>query len=616
MKLTVAVAVVGVGLIFASSGACSPPAQKAAASHPRITRTPTALDRALKGLNRDGTWSAATALAVFAATFGPLPGVATPEGRRQEEAGSLAVRMVQARWKELTPAQQQAILPFTASGAGGPSSKSDTDVGSEWSLVGSVTKEVASAGDAAYFQKLINDAVAGIAPHVGRSPGVPIIVVLHDQSLAAEWPWAVGAGGAKTNDCTLHVPWKSQQADHLSYMRYVIHHEVWHCFEYTLLGIDGANQRAPWLMEGQADWVAEAITKGAGQPPYMGDHWAHYLEEPGTRLLTRSYDALGFYAQMYHAGIDPWKKLDPMLLAGSSQAAFQASGATASTFPEGWGSSWLREPNPNALWRMTDTFGIPGPAFRAARTQIELADDDQAAVSGPSYAAGIAELHSTAFVTHFEVTGVGRVGDPAGSLDRVLRAGDSWDICTSPSGNCTCPPDSPNNPPRPPTAPARLNLAATGEPSSDSTLGVQGISKDTWCGRKKPSPSPSASGVGTSCATLLPAGDVQRAVGVSIGSPTDNPYSAFTVTCAWLSVYWSLQAQRKSSPGPVNPNAYGVGCQIAAGNTTVAYCVNADQSGVGGIVMTRSWSLAVVTVGISTDQFINGIIPILARTGA
>src|SRR5689334_5966373 len=64
------------------------------------TRSP--LERALDGINEDGTWSAQTALDVFAAAFGPLPDVAAPPADTSYHSGTAALQMVEARWSELT----------------------------------------------------------------------------------------------------------------------------------------------------------------------------------------------------------------------------------------------------------------------------------------------------------------------------------------------------------------------------------------------------------------------------------------------------------------------------------------------------------------------------------
>jgi hypothetical protein len=264
---------------------------------------------------------------------------------------------------------------------------------------------------------------------------------------------------------------------------------------------------------------------------------------------------------------------------------------------------------------MGDGYGIPPEA--ATAQSITLGDGDEGSISAPSNAGGIANLHSTAFVTHLVVSGVGRVGDPGGSMDTVLSAS-QMDLCTSSSGDCTCPPDSPNSPPTPSTAPGDLRLAVTGEPTNTSVMSVRGISKDDWCGRKSLTPTPTTSGGGRStCDVLLPAAEVQEKLGISLGELHEGSVPPLNVICAWPhggAKGWELAARPKTV-GPVNPNAFGIGCQVAGGTTDIAYCINAGEGFTGGNVITRRWSMIVGTSGISIDDYINVLLPILARTG-
>jgi len=121
------------------------------------------------------------------------------------------------------------------------------------------------------------------------------------------------------------------------------------------------------------------------------------------------------------------------------------------------------------------------------------------------------------------------------------------------------------------------------------------------------------------CDKLLPADEVQQKLGISLGELKDGSGSLpnFPIVCSWPyggTKGWELVARPKT-PGPVNPNAFGVGCQVAGGTTDIAYCLNAAEGLAGGNVITRRWSMIVGTSGISMDQYVNVLIPILARTG-
>ena len=62
-------------------------------------------------------------------------------------------------------------------------------------------------------------------------------------------------------------------------------------------------------------------------------------------------------------------------------------------------------------------------------------------------------------------------------------------------------------------------------------------------------------------------------------------------------------------------------CDVRRATKKIVYCLKsaAGPNGspvIGGFLVTRSWSLLVTTAGITTQQFVKGIVPILARTGA
>ncbi len=79
-----------------------------------------------------------------------------------------------------------------------------------------------------------------------------------------------------------------------------------------------------WVVEGQAEWVGETIAvELAGSSSHIGEGWwAPYLYAPKTPLITRSYDAIGFYARLGERGQDPWLVLDSMITAANGLEAF------------------------------------------------------------------------------------------------------------------------------------------------------------------------------------------------------------------------------------------------------------------------------------------------------
>jgi hypothetical protein len=94
-------------------------------------------------------------------------------------------------------------------------------------------------------------------------------------------------------------------------------HELFHCYQWEVawdLVLTGPS----WLLEGSAEWVGEAYVSGSN---LSRQRWSDYqmVRRP---LFARSYDAIGFFAQMTEAGFSTWDELIPMLRTGSGDRAF------------------------------------------------------------------------------------------------------------------------------------------------------------------------------------------------------------------------------------------------------------------------------------------------------
>lgn len=491
---TLVVVLVAVGL-FAVARSLQAPARS-----PAPTTAPGALspfDEALKGIRDDGTWSKETALAVFAAAFGPLPGVSTPRPDSSYRSGSLAIRMVQAYWTELTDAQKQAIRDYigpaaaaSLPAAAAPGPAAPAAVAAAFHPGASDHPELAALKDD--YQKIVDADIAEVGTAFGRPLGIPVPVILGGSEDGDAWAWATGIWpiGQLASGCTMTVPPSTaNDPTRQPFLRWVFMHEVWHCFEYQMITYKTQQASPPWVIEGSANWVAEAITGGAGAPPPAIEEWRQYIIDPEKPLYARKYDGMGFFAQLAKNGIDPWKVLEPVVRAGTNDGAFEASGANAASFTDSWGSSWFRDAKPSTSWAMTDGYGIP-PLPLASRTPIAMADGSEESFEAKPVSAKVVDLHSTAFVTRIQVpTGVGRVGDAkGGGLDKVIRSA-TLDICTNPGG-CTCPPgSSPLSDTPPEQAGQDLRVAATGEEKTTSIVQLRGLSKDEWC-TPKASPTP------------------------------------------------------------------------------------------------------------------------------
>jgi hypothetical protein len=470
-----AVLVVGLALVVVLAGAVYVALRPSGPASPALSP----LDEALQGINDDGTFSKETALKAFAAAIGPLPGVPTPRVDKSYHSGTLALNMVIRYWSDLSDDQRRAVRDYL----GPPAVRVLPAAFFAGGLVGD-------------YQAIADADIADIEARLGRKLGVPLTVVLGDKNDPGG-AWAVTGGswtgppGSGATECTTTIPPDTaSDRSRDPYMRWVLLHEMWHCFEYAMASFDDFKKAPPWITEGQASFVAEAITGGEGRPPPEFDHWRKYVEHPEKPLFGRAYDAVGFYPQLVHNNIDAWMVLQPMLQAGGSDQALVSSGASQTTFTDRWGSSWFRDGAPNESWEMNSGYGIPSTAYRAAPQDMQITDGSSDTMSAPPNAGAVAAVHTTAFVTEFQAVGSGRVADPgSSSLDRVVRSG-VLDLCTSPSGSCACPPGSSHIGPEPERAPQNLHAAVTGEPRNLSVMTVTGISKDEWC-RSTRTPPPS-----------------------------------------------------------------------------------------------------------------------------
>ena len=429
------------------------------------------LQLALDGIRDDGTWSKDTALAAFAAAFGPLPDVPVPPADPTYHSGSAALQMVVAKWSELTDAQRQAIRGYL----GDPASD--------------VVPAAYHGGVAETYQALAQQAATDISAHLGRPLGMPIKVYLSPDENQSDWAWASGQWNPVPpeplpHECVVSIPPSTvNDPSRAPNMRWLITHELFHCFQHSLVDYKTAMAIPKWIGEGEADWVAEAITGGVGEPTQI--HWDGYIALPDKKLYARAYDAVGFFAQLAQTGIDPWTVLDATYKAGATKgndAAFEASGANTPTFTDRWGSSWYRDGLSNASWAMSNGYGIPGIGRRPTPGQISLVDGGSASISADPLTATISNVNTTAFITRIEVpTGTARVGERrAGGLDKVIR-GSTLDLCTSASGDCTCPQGTTALSSTPQVAPQDLRLAATGEEHTTTIVDLRGISMAEWC---------------------------------------------------------------------------------------------------------------------------------------
>jgi hypothetical protein len=433
---------------------------------------PSAWDHVLSEIGPNGQVSKSMALRAFSVAIGPLPGVSLPAGEAGDiRSGSAAVRWLHAHWSEITPAQRAAavrLVPELGIGPGGTASPASFTQGD------AVAKPIHPSS---YYLEIAKSKAVLITAALGGEPRLKLDLEVAEGAMQKDTSAAetsvVGADGGRsdtTSRCVIRVgPHGADQDEDI--VNNILAHEVWHCFQGQVLGVDAYATYPSWIIEGGAQWVGDTIA-----PTLSPDRWwEEYLLDPGGRLFSREYDAIGFFAHLDEAKLDTWTRMIPILKKGADNAtAFAESGATSDEFLDTWASGFFRQPNYGKAWDMKG----PGLPPETAETPLMLAVDNgnEAKFDAPQYANSIAALSSTADVLVFSVDGHVRLADPGTKQEYVVRGTSTF--CTK-SGGCECPDASFAGVP-----PTRLSadsvLAASSGP--DATSGtVAGESLEEFC---------------------------------------------------------------------------------------------------------------------------------------
>ncbi|MBI4943742.1 MAG: hypothetical protein HY830_23625 [Actinobacteria bacterium] len=441
LALTVAAVLLGTG--------CAGPPDPATSEGPApAPAAESGFDRLLHQVRQDGTVERATALAAFSVAIGPVPGApAVSDATGVRPSGTAAVWWTLAHWRELDAEQQGAVrgalldrhtapAAFVAAGSGDPDLPCAT----------------ADSPDSGRLRPVLDAAVSDIARRLGRSLRIPVHLAMNrgqrenhpDGSLTVMYTYPCRGGGpadgTRPTGCTIHVNPHALDAGFSDADRSAfLVHEAMHCYVLDLLG-PAAEDLAPWLQEGIPMWVQVALRGGDAKAT---EKWYRYLRPDRRSLFARSYDAIGFYAQLAGSGVDVWSRIDPMLRAfgtGGNAGAWRACGARAA-FLRGWAPGTLHGRRPGAAWDITG-YGIP-PTRPGQVTTARLAPGDTARAQAPAAGVDVVPmiLPPDAVVT---LTAVGRPEGLLGSTDGDHPVPDllATPVCTT-TGGCSCPEGSP-----------------------------------------------------------------------------------------------------------------------------------------------------------------------------
>ena len=213
--------------------------------------------------------------------------------------------------------------------------------------------------------------------------------------------------------------------------RLMMAHEAWHCYQGVILGLqrDWFDRPAPWITEGQAEWVGDLSVPTA---PIASEAWPGYLPHPEKPLFQFAYAAVGFYSQLDSSGTDTWASLKPMLDAKDNESAFVASGASSDAFLDRWASGFLRDSTRGDPWQIT------GPAItsdQALPGGISLGNGGSVGEQVAPYANEISIFKEQPDVLDASISGHARLSDANGH--DYLVQGDGQ-FCMLDAG-CACP---------------------------------------------------------------------------------------------------------------------------------------------------------------------------------
>jgi hypothetical protein len=474
----------------AGTGTAATPASSSTATPTPLAAGP-AWTAVLDQVGDDGTVSKDTALQAFALAFGGLPGVEVPDGEPGAiGSGTMALRWLVSYWGELTEEQRAAAVEAIPELTG-----LDRSSGAPSGIVPAVSRGADAAPRAAvavfrapaagqtrsnaFYTQLAQQMIAEIGSRLQSPLVFGLTIDAHyglPQKSTSGMETGVydangGIGGAPAK-CVIVVSPMGDAASDID-VHAMMAHETWHCYEGAVVGLARywSQNPAPWIAEGEAEWVGDTLYPDAPNVPYG---WLDYLEKPGAPLFTRAYSALGFYAHLSSAGIDPWTRLVPILEATSNEAAFTAAGADGDPFLDSWASSYLREPGRGAAWEITG----PGvPQNKARPTDIHLTNGGSVEVSAPAYGNEIAVFQSKPEVLLTSFSGRARLSDANG---HDYLAGDAGAFCMRLDG-CTCP-DAAGQPPPLPLEGDRVALGVTGA-IAGATGSLVGLKLDDYCKR-------------------------------------------------------------------------------------------------------------------------------------
>jgi hypothetical protein len=442
-------------------------------------------------LDEEGRLSLETALAVFAGSVAPLPGVVPQQlpGDDAAAVGELAARVLLSNLDRLPPEVAQAVEQAVYGGIEEwieipPSGRtSDRLSGTLAGVLAPPPARAQGRADVEHVRALVENVRGRIEERAGRRLRLPLRVGLNprlgsDTDAVAS---PVLSGNSRVIAC--RIAFNPAILGNASAEEVTAAHEVWHCFQFDYVGLAG-DERS-WLVEGQAEWVGAAI---ATDPSDSARWWNTWLGAPHVSLWRRSYDAIGLYAAAEAAGHDPFEAMLEMFRLRNQEAVSRLFGGRS--YEEALqivAQSLVRSPEFGPEWEAS------GPGITTTRATATLAlrpdvpDVEASLDAGPF---GSLPLDVSIDPGDRPLVQVTVFGEGSGSLEfpghgplRLAPGAGIW-FCLRPE-ECTCPDGSPPWGGADPTLLAEPRGVATVFAPAGGTIGlrVRAVDRDEACSR-------------------------------------------------------------------------------------------------------------------------------------
>jgi len=573
----------GVVLLWVAHGGGSLAVSYARAADAHLARAlaETAWERTLDGVRPDGTVPRAVALDLFALAYGGLPGIEQPAGAMPpSDYGTLAAVQLLRLWPTLTADQRRAAAaklgvagvarrPASRLGAvayGDPSFTPST-------AITNLAKALAASEGAKLGRTLRLQIVAGPSSASGSDD-------LYADTLPVSADGTATAGGPFCRIRVLAAGQDVQRSD-ASYFRKLMAHEVFHCFEFDIMGVAGVDRARPWLFEGAADWAGFSEVP---QPydKYGPDRLPRYLATcNSTPLFSRSYDAEGFFGHVQEVYGNLWSRLPAVLTAGDNEAVYRTAGGGEQRFLDNWASGVLVIPQYGLNWMVRSPVEAP-EGSGCPPAPLPLPPGGTPVRAGP-YLLSLYEVDPAGAdpdtpLLHLRVPKSARFSDR--SFDTTSLQ-DAW-FCLV--GDCMCPEGEEGSPPPAVKIARDAFLGISGGPDGvDGTASV--VSLRDYCKKKEKPPTPPPGGPPVGGGGGGNGGGGGSGCGGGCGSTNGDPHlhtfdnrfydfqaaGEFTLVRSNVD---NLEIQSRQQPYP--------GSRTLAVDTAIAMRVGSDRVGVYG----------------------------------